>query len=364
MKKSGLPVTILLLVICINLITLAKNLKFLEGKYDPVLIGEKIVENLLQRDYMIYINRGLHYSEAGTAVGALRCARSTQRKDLIEKIIARYEPLLYDTSILVCRRPHVDLSVIGIVPLEIYLVTGNEDFLKQGLTFADYQWDTLETHGLTHEARFWIDDMYMVGMLQIQTYRATGKNIYAERAAKFLSVYIDSLQQTNGLFFHGGVSHYFWGRGNGWVASAMAEVLSSLPKENEYYYIILKGYRKMMSALLQYQTENGMWRQIIDYPYSWTESSCTAMFAYAMAVGIDKGLLPKKKYLKAVKKAWIALVNHLNKDGNLREVCVGTGQVNDLEFYLKRPRVCGDFHGQAPMLWLTSKMIEWKYRED
>jgi rhamnogalacturonyl hydrolase YesR len=38
----------------------------------------------------------------------------------------------------------------------------------------------------------------------------------------------------------------------------------------------------MMNALLKYQSESGMWRQIVDDPEAWEESSSTAMFTYAI----------------------------------------------------------------------------------
>jgi unsaturated rhamnogalacturonyl hydrolase len=44
---------------------------------------------------------------------------------------------------------------------------------------------------------------------------------------------------------------------------------------------------------------------------------------------------------------------HIDREGNIREICVGTGQINDIEFYLKRPSTLGDLHGQAPFLWLA-----------
>jgi len=82
------------------------------------------------------------------------------------------------------------------------------------------------------------------------------------------------------------------------------------------------------------------------------------MFAYAMSVGVKNGWLDKKEYGPAVDKAWKALCAHIDRNGNLREICIGTGQEDDIEFYLKRPRTLGDLHGQAPVLWLVRVMLE------
>ncbi|NJK95691.1 MAG: hypothetical protein HC905_12975 [Bacteroidales bacterium] len=48
----------------------------------------------------------------------------------------------------------------------------------------------------------------------------------------------------------------------------------------------------------------------------------------------------------------------VNKLGRIREVCVGTNKMNDLDFYMERPRVTGDFHGQAPLLWLINEKLQ------
>jgi rhamnogalacturonyl hydrolase YesR len=80
------------------------------------------------------------------------------------------------------------------------------------------------------------------------------------------------------------------------------------------------------------------------------------MFSYAMSVGVNHGWLDEKDYKSAVQKAVKALCAHVDREGRIREICIGTGQTDDVEFYLKRPRTLGDFHGQAPFLWLISEI--------
>ncbi len=313
--------------------------------------------NLLGREFMFYGEEALHYAEAAAAVGALRFAAHAGDDKALSAVAARYAVLLEDDSGLLSRRAHVDMAVIGILPLEIAMQTGDAAMRALGLGFADAQWAEPLPEGVTDQSRWWIDDLYMVGMLQIQAYRATGDHRYADRAAAQLAAYLPRLQQDNGLFHHGPDAAIFWGRGNGWVAAAMAEVLRSLPRDHPRFAEIDERYLRMMKALLAYQSDNGMWRQVVDYPWSWAESSATAMFAYAMAAGLDAGLLHGADYEAAVERAWVALSAHLDRAGNLREVCVGTGKENDLEFYLKRPRVDGDLHGQAPFLWLATELL-------
>jgi rhamnogalacturonyl hydrolase YesR len=100
-----------------------------------------------------------------------------------------------------------------------------------------------------------------------------------------------------------------------------------------------------------------MWRQLVDDPGAWAESSGTAMFGYAMAVGVRLGLLPEDPYRVAYRKAWSALAQRLDERGRLTEICVGTGKGTSQPYYLDRPRETGDFHGHAPLLWFAFELL-------
>jgi rhamnogalacturonyl hydrolase YesR len=197
----------------------------------------------------------------------------------------------------------------------------------------------------------------MIPALQAQAYRATKDTKYLDRAALTICSYLDRLQKDNGLFFHGENSPFYWGRGNGWFAAGSAELLRELPADHPRRARILAGYRKMMKALLEHQDESGLWRQLIDKPEAWTETSGSAMFAFGMVTGVKNGWLDAATYGPAARKAWLALVANLDQDANLRDVCIGTNKGFDQAFYLDRPRATGDLHGQAPMLWTAAALL-------
>ncbi|HEY3403938.1 MAG TPA: glycoside hydrolase family 88 protein [Ohtaekwangia sp.] len=357
MKRSAYVTLLIHLLFVVS--SSAQVSPFWTGTSDPRSISFRITQNLLNRkEFMLYNSPQLktfHYAEACAAFGAARIAGLLKDTVTIKRLAKRYEPLL--DGVLLGPGIHVDVNVYGIVPLELFRYTHDERFRKQGLDLADEQWKNPQPDGLTNQTRYWIDDMYMIGSLQVQAYRITGNSLYIERAAKELDAYLKKLQQPNGLFFHGPEAPFHWGRGNGWVAAALAELLSELPRKNPYYKSIHIGYVKMMNALLQYQADDGMWRQLIDYPNAWKETSSTAMFGYAMMVGVKKGILPAKKFRPATEKAWLALTGYLNDNGELTDVCVGTGQSKDPQYYLDRGRSTGDFHGQAPMLWFAYSLL-------
>jgi unsaturated rhamnogalacturonyl hydrolase len=325
----------------------------------PEGIGRKVIGDLLSRDdLMMYVTdfwTGVHYAEACTGFGAARLAGLLGDNDIINRLSERYIKVIEDS--LVKDAAHVDANVYGILPLELYMQGAGEIFLNQGLELADGQWEDTLPDGLTNQVRYWIDDIWMIASLQVQAYRATGDEIYLSRAAKVVESYLDKLQQPNGLFYHGEDAPFFWGRGNGWVAEGLAELLSELPDSSPYYTSIFESYEKMMNALLEYQAEDGMWRQLIDKEETWKETSSTAMFGYAITVGVKKGLLPEAKFVPVYQKAWLSLVKYIDEDGKVTDVCAGTGKSDDMEYYLNRPRNTGDLHGQAPVLWFAYSLL-------
>lgn len=327
---------------------------------DPRDVGKRVAEAFIPVPHMEMPSHGpkaLHYSHVATWTGALQFARLTSDKDLLKRLGDRFDPFLAVNAEGVPFADHVDGAVFGSLPLELYLQEARYLYRATGLAFADAQWDRPLPDGLTRQTRWWIDDMYMITALQLQAYRVTGDAKYLERTANEMAAYLHKLQQPTGLFFHAPDVPFYWGRGDGWVAVGMTELLRELPPGHRHHKFVLAAYRKMMAALLSHQAGSGMWRQLIDHPESWEESSSTAMFTYAFITGVKQGWLPEETYGPPARKAWIALVGYLTPEALLREVCVGTGKKNDLQHYLDRPRVTGDTHGQAPVLWSANALL-------
>lgn len=336
--------------------------KWPQGK-DPATVGKRVAENFLPRKFRYEtdpnkVREGVIYPEVITWYGALTVAELTKDKQLTDRLVSKFDFYLTEEGAKrINPSAHVDYRVFGIVPLEIHRFNKDKRCLELGLAKADAQWATTTPDGITTEARYWIDDMYMIPALQAQAFRASGDARYLDRAAKTMVSYLDRLQKENGLFFHGENSHFYWGRGNGWMAAGAAELLRDLPAAHPDRPRILDGYRKMMKGLLAYQSEGGLWRQLIDKPDSWPETSGSAMFAFGMITGVRNGWLDGPTYGPAARKAWIALVDQLDENANLKEVCVGTNKGFDEPYYNARPRTAGDLHGQAPMLWTASALL-------
>jgi rhamnogalacturonyl hydrolase YesR len=346
----------------------------------PTEIGKRVAERFVATPHTNFGRPGLPksitYPETCTWYGALTFARLSKDAALTKKLIARFEPMFGPEAHLIPTADHVDPSVFGAVPFELYIQTKDPRYVPIGKTIADRQWSPPKQErlqslppeerqiveeavaaGLSQQTRFWIDDMYMITALQAQAFRATGERTYIDRAGKEMAVYLDKLQQPNGLFYHAPDVPFFWGRGNGWMAAGMAELLRSLPEDHPNRPRIMAGYQKMRSTLLEYQTEAAMWRQLIDKPESWPETSCTGMFTFALVTGVKEGWIDAKAGAAAARKAWLAVIQYLNADADIREVCEGTNKKNDYQYYIDRKRNVGDLHGQAPLLWSASAFL-------
>ena len=296
----------------------------------------------------------VHYAEVACALGALRLAAVTRDRALLARVASRHQRVIDEA--IPNTANHVDANVFGVWPIELARRSKNQGDRARGLGLADGQWREVTPDGLTRQARFWIDDVWMIGALQTSAWRATRHRAYLDRAARTARLYLERLQQPNGLFHHGPEAPFHWARGNGWVAAGLAEILAELPRSHRDRPAVEAGYRKMMAALLGFQAPSGMWRQLIDHPDAWEESSGTAMFAFAMAEGARYGLLADSAFGAAARRAWQALAARVGADGRLADVCVGTGQSKDAAYYLGRPAVSGDLHGQAALLWLAAAL--------
>ena len=335
---------------------------------DPKEIGIKLTERYI-RTIDTQAPR-VNYPYVCTWLGAYRFTQTIKDDKLFDRLLDRYDNLFFTrgSENLIPKPNHVDNNVFGSVPLEIYKTRRDDKYLKMGLMYADTQWKLPNDPRLSEkkwhdqdyswQTRVWIDDMYMITTVQSQAYLVTGDRKYIDRTAREMALYLDEIQRPNGLFYHTPDVPFFWGRGNGWMAVGMADLLKVLPQDNPYRGRIEKAYRLMMKTLLSYQAEDGMWRQLVDDEASWKETSASAMFTYAMIVGVKNGWLDKVTYGAAARKGWLALLTYLNDDDSIRSVCEGTNAYNNHQYYINRRQNTGDLHGQAPLLWCADALLQ------
>lgn len=179
-----------------------------------------------------------------------------------------------------------------------------------------------------------------------------------------------------GLYYHGwdeakaqswadqntGLSPHFWGRGLGWLAMALVDVLELLPQHREdLREPLLRMSKDLANTLASTQDSTGTWWQIMDQPNTtgnYRESSASAMFTYFLAKGVSNGYIDTK-YTDTATKAWRGLMDEfviVEANGNISMTnqCyvagLGFGRDGSYQYYMSEPVWQNDPKGNAPFI--------------
>ncbi|WP_313444855.1 glycoside hydrolase family 88 protein [Brevundimonas sp.] len=109
----------------------------------------------------------------------------------------------------------------------------------------------------------------------------------------------------------------YWSRANGWVMGGLVRWLESVPADfaGRAFYVDL--FQKMAGRVAGLQQEDGLWRASLLDPgaYPEAETSGSVFYVYALAWGINHGLLDRDTYLPHVLKGWAGLNRHVLANG-------------------------------------------------
>lgn len=111
----------------------------------------------------------------------------------------------------------------------------------------------------------------------------------------------------------------FWSRGNGWVMGGLVQVLQELPADYPTRAFYVGIFKEMSARLVQLQQPDGLWRSSLLDPaaYPGGETSGSGFDTYALAWGINNGILDGATYRPAVQKAWVALTKVVSPEGRV-----------------------------------------------
>lgn len=235
----------------------------------------------------------------------------------------------------------------------------------------------------------WDDSVYMVALFLLEMYRATGQERYLNDCIREIKGHAARLRNPRtGLWYHGWsvTSRYYddsccqymwnanqlqrntecWGRGNGWIAMTLADVLALLPKDHPERATLQKWFTSMMRTLCRIQDrDTGHWRQL---PLrtgearsgNYIESSATAMFGYALAKGVADKTLRGGVFRRSARRAWNGLLAHsIENRGTdsltLGNICAGTC-IGERAYYYARPIVTNESFALGALLQLALQM--------
>jgi rhamnogalacturonyl hydrolase YesR len=176
---------------------------------------------------------------------------------------------------------------------------------------------------------WWCDALFMAPPVWSRMYGATGDRKYIgyldEEWAKTSELLYDKQEhlyardadyltrtEANG-------KKMFWTRGNGWVMGGIVRTLQYLPKDDPAREKYMSQLKEMAARVAALQGSDGLWRAgMLDQEnYSLPEISGSALFTYALAWGINEGVLDRKVYQPVVAKAWAGMLKHVYADGRL-----------------------------------------------
>ena len=180
---------------------------------------------------------------------------------------------------------------------------------------------------------WWCDALFMAPPVIVEYAKQTGEQKYLDAMHTFYKQTYDLLyDEEEHLFardtrFQWGVNEkdlkeengkkIFWARGNGWVLGGLALILSDIPEDykNRDFYVDL--YKEMAARIKSLQQADGLWRTSLLSPESFDhgEVSASGFYTFALAWGINNGILDKTEYTPVVNKAWQALMSCQHENG-------------------------------------------------
>lgn len=215
-----------------------------------------------------------------------------------------------------------------------------------------------------YEMTLWADDLYMSIAFLARMGDLSGEQKYFDDAAKQVINFTKYLYNpTSGLYYHCWYSDLqennvaYWGRCNGWVMLAQAELLQFLPQDHPQREELLSIFKQQVIGNARYQSESGLWHQVLDRNDSYLETSCTAMFTYSIAKAVNMGWIDKR-YSSIATQGWEGIKSNVRADGQVENICIGTGIGNDIGYYYKRPVLLNDIHGLGAVLMAGVEVLK------
>jgi unsaturated rhamnogalacturonyl hydrolase len=176
---------------------------------------------------------------------------------------------------------------------------------------------------------WWCDALFMAPPVLAELAKATGDRRYVTFLDREWSITSAKLYDPAQHLFYRDASFLnqheqngssiFWSRGNGWVMAGLVRVLEYMPQDDPLRSKYVHQLQEMAAAVAPLQGSDGLWRPgLLDADaYRLPESSGSAFITYALAYGVRKNILDRKRYLPIVKKAWAGLLSHVYEDGRL-----------------------------------------------
>lgn len=301
--------------------------------------------------------------------GVAAAYEATGNREYLDLLKARMDALI------ALGLPHftVNTCAMGHCLLSLHQATGEESYLK----IAEQKIDYLRGHALRFgdnvlqhtvsvnddfPGQAWADTLFMAAYFMLRYGVFTKDKALIHDALHQYFKHIEFLQdKATGLWYHGynsesddHMSGFFWARANAWAAYTMARVKHTLPEPYLYppYMDIDCSLRDQLTGLKPLQTENGLWRTVLNDPESYEELSASCGIAAAMVYNANP------LHTEYIQKAYPSILENITEDGRVLNVSGGTAVMNDLDGYRSISRTWIQGWGQGLVLAFLAAILK------
>ena len=234
---------------------------------------------------------------------------------------------------------HADDMCVGQAYLELYAHDRDPRMVSAMRERCDFilahpKDDDLEFVGSGRTDRWsWCDSLFMAPPGWARLYSATGNRAYLDfMIANWWKTSAYLYDASEHLFFRDSTyfkrtepngKKVFWSRGNGWVLAGIARVIPFVPPDDPARPRFELRFREMAARVAELQGPGGGWSASLLDPDSCSpklESSGTGFYCFALAWGVNQGLLDRATYAPRALNAWHALLGCVTPEGKLTHV--------------------------------------------
>ena len=259
-------------------------------------------------------------------------------KDRVDELIDLGLPKVWTVN--ACAMGHCLVSLYQATGEQKYydiLMSKVEYIRKEALRFGDNVLQHTVSAKNDFPEQAWADTLFMAAYLMLRVGVLNKDEDMIDDALNQWYWHVKYLQNpSSGFFCHGynnitkdHMSGIYWGRANAWAAFTMSQVGDTLQECYLYpqYMDIVGSLNEQLAALKMVQTENGLWRTVLDDSESYEEISASAGIAAAM---LTKG---NPLFSKYINKSIRGLLANVSEEGKMMNVSAGTAVMKDKEGY-------------------------------
>jgi unsaturated rhamnogalacturonyl hydrolase len=230
------------------------------------------------------------------------------------------------------RMMHADDQAVGQMYMEQYFIHKDATMMEPMRARLDTEMATPDPTDPKRPLWWWCDALFMAPPVYADMARATGEQKYLTYMDHEWDITTALLYDRSKHLYFRDASYLdqhekngeplFWSRGNGWVMGGIMRVLKELPADSPLRPKFVALLKEMSAEVLSIQGADGLWRPgLLDaHAYPLPEISGSAFITYAMAYGVNEGILDRATYWPAVEKAWAGMLTHVYADGRLGSI--------------------------------------------